>query len=189
MHISELKTDMCFQLQTCARRRRPISRETTRMKPEHRKEKHINLPSKSFKCCGVGVLMMCISEIKTDLCFLKSKQTCAFNYRPAPVDGVHFRGKRHAGNQNTQTYGTRKTHQSAKQFFLHVAVSEVLVMCISWKQNLDARGRHATYREAPRGANQFFEKKNGRHFPFANGKGAKVHFSTTNKKTKQTNIS
>ena len=44
-------------------------------------------------------------------------------------------------------------------------------------------------REGPKGANQIFEKKNGQHFPFANGKGAKVHFSKNIQKPKQTNIS
>jgi hypothetical protein len=36
---------------------------------------------------------------------------------------------------------------------------------------------------------KFSRKKNGQHFPFANGKGAKVHFSKNIQKPKQTNIS
>ena len=73
----------------------------TRTQKHMAQEKHINLTSKSFKCCGVGGT--------SDVYFLKSKLG-------------------------------------------------------------DARGRRATYREAPRGANNIFEKKTGGISPLRTAK-------------------
>jgi hypothetical protein len=39
-----------------------------------------------------------------------------------------------------------------------------------------------------KGCKPNFRKKNGQHFPFANGKGAKVHFSKNIQKSNQTKI-
>ena len=115
------------------------------------REKQI-LPGKSFEWCGVGGT--------NDVYFWNENRPVLSitDLRPSMAPSFAETTCRKPEHRNIWD---ERNIWICQANLLNVAVSGVLVMCISWNHNLDARGRRATSRETPRGANQCFEKKTG----------------------------